>query len=221
MRGGSAGPRRRRGDRRRWRVGGPHGRAGASEAGARVIVERRRGYGRALLSGIAALSPRASVVLVHRRRRQRSSRDDPGRPGTDRAGKRRLCPGLAPARAARARQPGSGPDRGGTSGGYFDLPALWCSVHGHVAVSRDPARRARRASACARRPSAGTSRCRCVRRASRLRVVEVPVGQRRRAGGVSKVSGNLRTAVHVAWVLLTTFLRLSLRIERNVLSSKG
>jgi hypothetical protein len=56
--------------------------------------------------------------------------------------------------------------------------------------------------------------------ASGLRVVEVPVGQRRRAGGVSKVSGNLRTAIHVAWVLLTTFLRLSLRIERNAPSNK-
>ena len=52
--------------------------------------------------------------------------------------------------------------------------------------------------------------------ASRLRIVEVPVGQRRRAGGVSKVSGNLRTAVHVAWVLLTTFLRLASRIKKAV-----
>ena len=29
----------------------------ASAAGARVVVERRRGYGRALLAGIAAISP--------------------------------------------------------------------------------------------------------------------------------------------------------------------
>src|SRR6185295_2162669 len=35
----------------------------ASEAGACVISEPRRGYGRALLSGIAALAPRANVVL--------------------------------------------------------------------------------------------------------------------------------------------------------------
>ncbi|NJO32791.1 MAG: hypothetical protein HC869_06250 [Rhodospirillales bacterium] len=34
-----------------------------------------------------------------------------------------------------------------------------------------------------------------------LRVVEVPVGQRRRAGGVSKVSGNWRSGVRASWVL--------------------
>jgi hypothetical protein len=42
-----------------------------------------------------------------------------------------------------------------------------------------------------------------------LRIVEVPVGQRRRAGGVSKVSGDLLTAVRAAWALMATFLRLA------------
>jgi hypothetical protein len=45
--------------------------------------------------------------------------------------------------------------------------------------------------------------------AAGLRIVEVPVGQRRRAGGVSKVSGDLRTAARAAWVLTATFLRLA------------
>src|SRR5258705_3527126 len=35
----------------------------ASQAGARVVIERRGGYGRALLSGLAALSPAASIIL--------------------------------------------------------------------------------------------------------------------------------------------------------------
>ena len=48
--------------------------------------------------------------------------------------------------------------------------------------------------------------------AAGLRVVEVPVGQRRRAGGVSKVSGDLRTAARVAWVLVATFLRLAVQM---------
>src|SRR5262249_10291525 len=51
--------------------------------------------------------------------------------------------------------------------------------------------------------------------AAGLRIVEVPVGQRRRAGGVSKVSGNPWTAVRVAWVLFTTFSRLALSIEKT------
>jgi hypothetical protein len=42
-----------------------------------------------------------------------------------------------------------------------------------------------------------------------LRIAEVPVGQRHRAGGVPKVSGDLATAVRVAWVLVATFLRLA------------
>jgi hypothetical protein len=40
--------------------------------------------------------------------------------------------------------------------------------------------------------------------AAHLRVVEVPVGQRRRAGGVSKVSGNWWVAARVAGVLIVT-----------------
>ena len=45
--------------------------------------------------------------------------------------------------------------------------------------------------------------------AASLRIVEVPVGQRKRAGGVSKVSGDLVTAARAASVLVATFLRLA------------
>ena len=45
--------------------------------------------------------------------------------------------------------------------------------------------------------------------AARLAIAEVPVGQRRRVGGISKVSGDLVTAARVAFVLLATFLRLA------------
>jgi len=51
--------------------------------------------------------------------------------------------------------------------------------------------------------------------AAGLRIVEVPVGQRRRAGGVSKVSGNPWTVVRAAWILVATFLRLALSIEKT------
>jgi hypothetical protein len=47
--------------------------------------------------------------------------------------------------------------------------------------------------------------------AAGLRIVEVPVGQRRRTGGVSKVSGDLMTAARATWVLVATFLRLAKR----------
>ena len=48
-----------------------------------------------------------------------------------------------------------------------------------------------------------------------LRSVEVPVGQRRRVGGVSKVSGDWRTALRAAWVIMATFTRLALALRRQ------
>jgi hypothetical protein len=50
--------------------------------------------------------------------------------------------------------------------------------------------------------------------AAGLRTLEVPVGQRRRAGGVSKVSGSV-AAVRAAAVLISTFLRLALGLRRS------
>src|SRR6266446_2443970 len=41
-----------------------------------------------------------------------------------------------------------------------------------------------------------------------LRIAEVPVAHRRRAGGVSKVSGNLRGTVKASWRILATFVRI-------------
>ncbi|HZP79982.1 MAG TPA: glycosyltransferase family 2 protein [Pseudolabrys sp.] len=46
--------------------------------------------------------------------------------------------------------------------------------------------------------------------AARLRVVEIPVDHRCRRGGVSKVSGNLVAGLQAAWKIATTFLRLAL-----------
>jgi glycosyltransferase involved in cell wall biosynthesis len=43
-----------------------------------------------------------------------------------------------------------------------------------------------------------------------LRVVELPVAHRRRAGGVSKVSGNLAGAFRASWRILLTFARIAL-----------
>src|SRR5438552_7579424 len=42
-----------------------------------------------------------------------------------------------------------------------------------------------------------------------LRILEVPVGQRRRAGGTSKVSGDLRGTIMASWRILATFTRIA------------
>jgi glycosyltransferase involved in cell wall biosynthesis len=44
---------------------------------------------------------------------------------------------------------------------------------------------------------------------SGLRILEVPVAHRRRAGGESKVSGSLRGTVKASWRILATFLRIA------------
>jgi hypothetical protein len=49
--------------------------------------------------------------------------------------------------------------------------------------------------------------------AAGLRVLEIPVDHRRRKGGVSKVSGNLRGGVAAAVNVCATFLRLALALR--------
>ena len=42
-----------------------------------------------------------------------------------------------------------------------------------------------------------------------LRILELPVAHRRRAGGMSKVSGNLRGTLRASWRILATFVRIA------------
>jgi len=48
-----------------------------------------------------------------------------------------------------------------------------------------------------------------------LRIVEIPVAHRRRAGGVSKVSGNLVGTLKASWRILLTFARVALEARRS------
>jgi len=49
-----------------------------------------------------------------------------------------------------------------------------------------------------------------------LRIIEVPVAHRRRAGGVSKVSGNLRGTLRASWRIALTFIRVALETRRSM-----
>ena len=51
--------------------------------------------------------------------------------------------------------------------------------------------------------------------ATGLPAMEVAVGQRRRIGGVSKVSGNFTAGIAAAWSMAATFIRLALRLRRE------
>jgi len=179
----------------------------AAEAGARVIVERRRGYGRAMLTGIAALSPGATIVLF-------IDGDGSDRP--------EMIPAvLAPVERGEAdfvlgsrlqgpREPGSLALAQIVAGRLAGL--LIRLRYGPRFTDMSPFRAVRRDALEGlgmREETFGWNLEMQMRAAAAgLRITEVPVGQRRRAGGVSKVSGDLVTAARAAWVLVATFLRL-------------
>ena len=51
--------------------------------------------------------------------------------------------------------------------------------------------------------------------AADLPAIEIAVGQRRRVGGVSKVSGNFIAGINAAYSMAATFVRLALRLQRQ------
>ena len=180
----------------------------ARAAGATVCIEARRGYGRAMRTGVSAVLPPADILLFI---------DGDGCDRTD------LIPALLKplldgeadfvhgTRLKGAREPGS-----------LSLPQI---VAGHLAgllirllygvryTDMSPFRAIRRETLDAlgmRDETFGWNLEMQMRvAAAGLRVVEIPVGQRVRRGGTSKVSGDLRMAVKVTWVLGTTFARLA------------
>jgi glycosyltransferase involved in cell wall biosynthesis len=184
----------------------------ASAAGARVVVEQRRGYGRAMLTGIAALSPSSDIVLF-------VDGDGSDRP--------EMVPHvLAPILHGQADFVlGSrllGPrERGSLAPAQIVAGALAGILirlrYGVRFTDMSPFRAIRR-DALGRlgmqEETFGWNLEMQMRAAAAgLRIVEVPVGQRRRAGGVSKVSGDLMTATRVAYVLVATFFRLATRMS--------
>jgi glycosyltransferase involved in cell wall biosynthesis len=185
----------------------------AADSGARVVAEPRRGYGRALQAGIRALPERTGIVLFL----DGDGSDPP----------ERIPEVLAPIRAGRAafvlgsrlrgeREPGSlsAPQRvAGWLGGV-----LLRLVYGVRFTDLSPFRAIRRDALDRlgmRDQTYGWNLEMLMRvAAAGLPAEEVAVGQRRRAGGVSKVSGDLRASLAAAWTLAATFLRLARDLRR-------
>jgi glycosyltransferase involved in cell wall biosynthesis len=186
----------------------------ALAAGARVIVEPRRGYGRAMLTGLAAIDPAADIVLF-------LDGDGSDRP--------ELIPlVLQPIRSGAAHFVLGSRLKGERERGSLSLPQI---VAGYLSglmirllfgvrfTDMSPFRAIRRDSLEGlgmREETFGWNLEMQMRAAAAgLRIVEVPVGQRRRAGGESKVSGNVTVSTRVAWVLATTFVRLARALRRE------
>jgi glycosyltransferase involved in cell wall biosynthesis len=195
--------------------GGSHDRTieRAQAAGAKVVVERRRGYGRAVQAGIAAAQPASTILLFL------------DGDGSDRA---EFIPALiAPIVQGRAdfthgsrlrgeREPGSLSPHQIVAGHVAGL--LLRLVYGVRFSDMSPYRAIRRDALDRlgmREVSYGWNLEMLMRvAAAGVRMIEIPVGQRRRIGGISKVSGNPVAGIKAALTIIATFLRLALALRR-------
>jgi len=186
----------------------------ATGAGARVVVERRRGYGGAVQAGITALSDDANVVVFI------------DGDGSDRS--EFILDLVVPIRAGRAvfvhgsrirgeREPGSLSPQQVAAGHVAGL--LLRLMYGVRFTDMSPFRAIRRDildRLGMRDLTYGWNLEMLMRIAAfGLPYEEIAVGQRCRIGGVSKVSGNAATSIKAAWTIVTTFVRLALSLRRE------
>lgn len=179
--------------------------ARAAAGGARIVTELRRGYGRACLSGIQAAGDVDLIVLM-----DGDGADDPA------ALPRLLAPLLAAeadlvigSRTLGRSAPGSLTPQQRAGNRVAALLLRW--LYGVRVTDIGPFRVIRRATLEAlgmREMTYGWS-VEMIARAAKagLRVTEVPVDYRPRAGGVSKVSGDPRASVKAGVRIVGAILR--------------
>lgn len=186
----------------------------ARAAGAVVVVEERRGYGRAVQAGIAALPVEAGIVLFL----DGDGSDPP----------ERISDVLAPILADRAvfvhgtrikgeREPGALSPQQVAAGHIAGV--LMRLFYGARFSDMSPFRAIRREALAGlgmREETYGWNLEMLMRvAAARMPAEEVAVGQRRRQGGVSKVSGNPRAVAAASLSIARTFLRLAAGLRRE------
>jgi glycosyltransferase involved in cell wall biosynthesis len=186
----------------------------AAAAGARVVVEPTRGYGQAMLAGLAALAPTRTVVLF-------IDGDGSDRPDMIPAILEPIESGRADfvlgSRLSGEREPGSLSTAQIVAGRLVGL--LIRLLYGVRFTDMSPFRAIRRdvldRLGTAERGFGWNLEMQMRAAAAGLRIVEIPVGQRRRVGGASKVSGDWRTAARAAFVLGGLFARLARQLGRK------
>ena len=180
----------------------------ARDAGAQVVIEPRRGYGRAVLSGIAAARPDATILLF-------LDGDGSDRPEFIPDLVRPIVEDHADfvhgTRVKGEREPGSLSPPQLVAALLAGL--LLKATYGVRFTDMSPYRTIRRDvldRLGMREETYGWNLEMLMRVAAfDIRTLEIPVGQRRRAGGVSKVSGNLGASLRAAIVIACTFVRLA------------
>ncbi len=186
----------------------------ATAAGARVIVEPRRGYGRAIQTGIAAVRKDAEILVFL---------DGDGSDPVE------FVPDLvSPIIAGQVVFVLGSRVRGAREGGSLTPQQIIAAHVGRVLLRLVYGAR-----------FSDLSPFRAIRRdvldrlgmndmtygwnlemlmrvaAADLPALEIAVGQRRRVGGVSKVSGNFIAGIKAAHSMTATFVRLALRLRRQ------
>ena len=181
----------------------------ARDVGARVVTEPRRGYGRACAAGVRALDPDCEIVVFL----DGDGSDCPElmdrliQPIVD-----RRYDFVIGSRTRGEREPGSLNFQQVFAGRMAGLLLSW--LYGVRYTDMCPFRAIRHdalAGLGMREETYGWN-LEMQMRAARagLRVLEVPVNHRRRAGGKSKVSGTLRGTLLAGTRILATFARVAL-----------
>jgi glycosyltransferase involved in cell wall biosynthesis len=186
----------------------------AAAAGARVVRESRRGYGRACAAGLAAVRPGTAIVCFL----DGDGSDVPSFIGAV----------IAPVASSKAdfvmgsrlrgnREPDSMTPQQIAAGWLAGL--LLRLTYGVRFTDMSPLRAMRVETLTAlglTEETYGWNLEMQMRAAARgLRCVEIPVDHRCRRGGESKVSGNLVGGLKAAWKIATTFLRLAATLRRD------
>lgn len=188
--------------------------ARAAAAGARVVVESRRGYGRAIQAGIAATRNDAEILVFLDGDGSDPAEFIPALIGPIAEGRVDFVLG---SRVCGTREPHSLALQQIVAAHVGSL--LLRIVYGARFSDLSPFRAIRR-NALERLGMTDTSygwNLEMLMRvaAAGLPALEIPVGQRRRVGGASKVSGNFIAGIKAASVMAATFVRLALHLRRR------
>jgi glycosyltransferase involved in cell wall biosynthesis len=192
--------------------------AQATAAGARVIVQAERGYGRACAAGLAAVSDACEIVCF-------LDGDGSDVPAFMQAVVGPVAAGEADftmgSRLRGTREPGSMTPQQRVAGWMAGV--LIRTAYGVRYTDMSPFRAARvdllRALDMREQTYGWNLEMQMKVAAHGLRVVEVPVDHRLRRGGVSKVSGDLAAGLDAAWVITKTFVRLATSLKAPPLST--
>lgn len=185
----------------------------AREAGARVVSEPQRGYGRACATGVAAVCPGGEIVCFL----DGDGSDVPSFfPAVVGAVARREADFVMGSRLTGEREPGSMTPQQLVAGHLAGL--LMRIVYGVRFTDMSPFRAMRlaelRCLGMTEQTYGWNLEMQMRAAAAGLRILEVPVDHRCRRGGVSKVSGNVVAGLSAAWKITATFLRLALTLRR-------